>query len=41
MINAIDISSLYVNITTGVVISGITGALETLASNAYGEKIIN
>ena len=28
MINAIGISSLYVNITTGVVISGITGALE-------------
>ena len=38
MINAIGIANLYVNITTGVIISGITGALETLASNAYGAK---
>ena len=38
MINAIGISNLYVNITTGVIINGITGALETLASNAYGAK---
>ena len=38
MINAIGIANLYVNITTGVIINGITGALETLASNAYGAK---
>ena len=38
MINAIGIANLYVNITTGVIIGGITGALETLASNAYGAK---
>ena len=38
MINAIGIANLYVNITTEVIISGITGALETLASNAYGTK---
>lgn len=38
MINAIGIANLYVNITTSVIISGITGALETLASNAYGAK---
>ena len=38
MINAIGIANLYVNITTGVIINGITCALETLASNAYGAK---
>ena len=38
MINAIGIANLYVNITTSVILSGITGALETLASNAYGAK---
>ena len=38
MINAIGIANLYVNITTSVIINGITGALETLASNAYGAK---
>ena len=38
MINAIGIANLYVNITTGVIINGITGALETLASNSYGAK---
>ena len=38
MINSIGISNLYINITTGVIINGITGALETLASNAYGAK---
>ena len=38
MINAIGIANLYVNITTGVIIGGITGALETLSSNAYGAK---
>ena len=38
MINAIGIANLYVNITTGIFINGITGALETLASNAYGAK---
>ena len=38
MINAIGIANLYINITTGIIINGITGALETLASNAYGAK---
>ena len=38
MINAIGIANLYVNITTGIIIGGITGALETLAANAYGNK---
>ena len=35
MINAIGIANLYVNITTGVIINGISCALDTLASNAY------
>ena len=38
MINAIGIANLYVNITTEITLTGITGALETLASNAYGTK---
>ena len=38
MINAIGISNLYVNITTEIIITAISGALETLASNAYGVK---
>ena len=38
MINAIGIANLYINITISVILSGITGALETLASNAYGAK---
>ena len=38
MINAIGIANLYVNLTTGIIIGGITGALETLAANAYGNK---
>ena len=38
MINAIGISNLYVTITTEVIMTGITGALDTLASNAYGAK---
>ena len=36
MINAIGISNLYINVTTVIVIVGIIGALDTLASNAYG-----
>ena len=38
MLNAVGISNLYVNITTGIILSGILGALDTLASNAYGAK---
>ena len=38
MLNAVGISNLYVNITTGIILSGIMGALDTLASNAYGAK---
>ena len=38
MINAIGIANLYVSITTEIILTGITGALETLASNAYGAK---
>ena len=38
MINAIGIANLYLNLTTGIIIGGITGALETLAANAYGNK---
>ena len=38
MINAIGISNLYINVTTVIVIVGITGALDTIASNAYGAK---
>ena len=38
MINAIGISNLYVNITTEIIMTGITGALDTLSSNAYGAK---
>ena len=38
MINAIGISNLYVNISTEIIITAISGALETLASNAYGVK---
>jgi len=35
MINAIGISNLYINFTTVIILIGITGALDTLASNAY------
>ena len=38
MINAIGISNLYINVTTVIIIIGITGALDTLASNSYGAK---
>jgi MATE family multidrug resistance protein len=38
MINAIGIANLYLNITTRIIISGIIDALETLASNAFGNK---
>ena len=38
MINAIGISNLYINITSQIIIISITGALDTLASNAYGAK---
>ena len=38
MINAIGISTLYINVTTVIIIIGITGALDTLASNAYGAQ---
>ena len=38
MINSIGISTLYVTITTEIIMTGITGALDTLASNAYGAK---
>ena len=38
MINAIGISNLYINLTTIIIIVGITGALDTLASNAYGAQ---
>lgn len=38
MLNAIGISNLYVNLTTGVILQGIIGALDTLSSNAYGAK---
>lgn len=38
MLNAIGISFIYLDLTTGIIITGITGALETLASNAYGAK---
>ena len=36
MINAIGMANLYINVTTVIIIIGITGALDTLASNAYG-----
>lgn len=38
LMNAVGISHIYVNVTTAVVFSGIAGALDTLASNAYGKK---
>ena len=38
MINAIGMANLYINVTTVIIIIGITGALDTLASNAYGAK---
>ena len=38
MINAIGIANLYINMTTVIIIIGITGALDTLASNAYGAR---
>ena len=38
MLNAIGISILYINISTLIIIYGIIGALDTLASNAYGAR---
>lgn len=38
LLNAVGISHIYVNVTTAVVFSGIAGALDTLASNAYGKQ---
>ena len=38
MINAIGIANLYINLTTEIIICALVGALETLASNAYGIK---
>lgn len=38
MLNAVGISHIYANITTSVIFFGISGALDTLASNAYGKK---
>lgn len=38
LLNAVGISHIYANVTTSAVFFGISGALDTLASNAYGRK---
>ena len=38
MINAIGMANLYINVTTVIILIGITGALDTFASNAYGAQ---